>query len=112
MRCALALRTLSQAGSGKPRMGTPATIVPIDAVAFAALYANIAADAQVAGRPTDTSVASRRKVPPRMSQPPFSPSYAPVPPFNPQLAKSRLPLWSLVIGGTVVAHGIPRGWAH
>jgi hypothetical protein len=33
-----------------------------------------------------------------MSQPPFSPSYAPVPPFAPQPARSPLPLWSLGIG--------------
>jgi hypothetical protein len=33
-----------------------------------------------------------------MSQPPLSPSYAPVTPFAPQPARSRLPLWSLGIG--------------
>ena len=33
-----------------------------------------------------------------MSQSPFSPSYAPVPPFAPQPAKSPLPIWSLSVG--------------
>ena len=35
---------------------------------------------------------THREVPPAMSQSPFSPSYAPVPPFAPQPAKSTLPL--------------------